>query len=380
MIREEIRMAKKRIVQFESFSSIYNSKLQNELKCNKSFNESFELVTINLVEEQKAFEGTNGYRPYASIGKFKKIFYWIKFNKYLKCKYPYHYGDIVHIQYVSHCYLLIYPFLSSSFDKLILSFWGSDLLRQRSVVLKGMKLLFHKAKIITFETDQMKHIFQERVGKSFDKNIRLVKFGISALADIDNISGDDINKFKSNYGISCGSKYITIGYNRNKAHRHIEVLESMLKHKVPNDDVFIILPWTYGTEDDVYKRQIKNLIEGNYKYVFLEEKLSDKEIACLRCVTDILVQVQTTDSLSSTMLETLYAKNEVLTGSWLPYKELFDLGISMKLVDDTKSVGIVLNEMINKPLNYEARYQNKKLIYSVSSWEENINRWIDLYK
>ena len=66
------------------------------------------------------------------------------------------------------------PFIESVFLKTVISFWGSDLLRQSDRRLKMMKLLFRKSDVISFETEQISKIFQEKVGHSFDKKIRLV--------------------------------------------------------------------------------------------------------------------------------------------------------------------------------------------------------------
>ena len=368
----------KKVVQFESFSSLYNENLQNELQKSDRFNSSFELEIINLEKIRSDYSRERNVSKGKNI--FTKLFYWLDFNRYLKKRFSYLKGSILNIQYVGSDYIRLYLFIISTFSSIILSWWGSDLLREKKKRLLMLKPLVYKSKYITVETESMKNIFIEKFGDKYASKIKIVKFGISVLDFIDDISQDTIVEFVREYGIDSNRKCITIGYNRNINHQHYDVIKSIEKYAVDKNKIFIILPWTYGPEDVEYKKKIIGELRGKFDYVFLDNRLTDTEIACLRKVTSILIQVQTTDSFSSTMLETLYACNEVLTGNWLPYEDLIESGVTMRLVDSVDNVGNCLNDMLEHPLDEELKDKNKRVISHISSWKENIDKWIDLYE
>ncbi len=49
-----------------------------------------------------------------------------------------------------------------------------------------------------------------------------------------------------------------------------------------------------------------------------------------------MIQLQATDSFSSSMRETLYAGNIVITGDWLPYGTLDEKGVFMLKVSSVE--------------------------------------------
>lgn len=367
----------KKVVQFCMFESVYNENLQKELIGYAPFSDSFKNISINMSKLIEEFEFA--YTKKDNLSFFGKIVFWIKFNLFLINKFKHLKNSIVNVQYVDFSFFLVLPFLCITFERIILSFWGSDLLRQKDIKLKMMKLLFRKANLITFETDEMKNIFLKKVGRKYEQKLRIVKFGISELKLIDGVDKKEIEKFQSKFKIEKDKKYITIGYNRFRKQRHLEVIESLISSNVESNEIFIIIPWTYGQSEPEYKEEIINRINGKYHYVFLNDRLSDMEIACLRVITNVLIQVQPTDSLSSTMLETLYAGNDVLTGSWLPYDGLFDMGVYMHTVDSVDDVGKTLKEILFIPQMSNTREKNIKLINDMCSWETNISSWCNLY-
>lgn len=368
------------VVQFISFDSFYNERLQAELRNNRKFNHNFELLSINITTLLDEFDLL--YKKRQSLNKFQKLIYYVKFNKYLRDKYANLKGAVVNLQFVTPTFLFLLPFISNTFSKIILSYWGSDLLRCSRLSFIAIKPLIKKANIITFETEEVRRIFLEKMHnmyKKYENKTQIVKFGISLLDNIDRIIDDSLLSFANKYKIDRTRKCIAIGYNRGKFHQHIKILNSIINSGIDKNKIFVVFPWTYGTIDEKYQDAIKNTIGNRYDYVFLDAKLTDDEIACLRKISDMLIQVQTTDSFSSTMLETLYAGNEVITGSWLPYNEIYDRGIIMRSVRSVEEVGNEIKNFLEKPLEESVKNQNKKLIYQMSSWENNIMSWVNLY-
>lgn len=371
---------KKKVVQLISFSSFYNDNLQRELRNYKDFYESYDLEVINYVKEKKSFEMEYGYDLYERLSKIEKISYWNRFNKYLKYKYALMKGSIVNIQFVSTPFFYLLPFLTSTFEKIVISFWGSDLLRLERKQFFKLEQIIKKSTIISFETPEFAKIFKKEFGDRYNSKIRMARFGISLFQVIDEIKDDDISAFASKYEIDRNKNVVAIGYNRGKEHQHLAVLQAIINECVDPNQIFLVFPWTYGPNDSQYKSEICRLIDGKYKYSFIDGNLTNIEVASLRRITSIMIQVQTTDVMSSSMLETLYSKNKVITGSWLPYGDIYSAGVVMNQVNQVGEVGKMLEHMLQEPQNEEILEKNKSIIGDLYSWNNSISTWVDLYR
>lgn len=372
---------KRKVVQLVSFKSAYNENLQTNLRSNHEFASNFDLVEINFEDIMIEFESRFGFKPYKENSILNKIRYLFILNKYLINKYDHLKGGILHIQFVLPKYAFLIYFFKKTFTKTIITFWGSDVLRiDKNSKKIPIKVLSWYSDIITFETKAFSDIYKKTISNKFNNKIRIVDFGIEILSIIDKITHSDIESFKQKFNINSNSKVVVIGYNRNIEQQHVKVVKSLLDSKIKKEDVFLIFPWTYGSEIVGYKDQIKDLMGDRFNYLFIENRLTDKEVAILRCCTDILVNVETTDVLSSSMLETLYAENIVITGSWLPYEDMYDIGVVMEQVDDIDEVGFKIAHLITNNYYSKIKSQNKKHIGELYIWSNCISKWVDLYK
>lgn len=368
----------KKLVQLCSFRSLYNDRLQRQLQSDLRFAQEFEIEALYLDEiRSKVFSEA------ISKGKIRELVDGIKLRKYMDQHYKYDGNkDIINIQFVSFVFLWLLPYLRKNYCKIILTFWGSDLLRQSKKRLVLMRPLFDVADYISFETQEMHHIFNQTFYGRYDDKIKIVRWGIDLLDEIDRIAESDIIEFAKKYGIDRKRKVVVIGYNRGETQQHQEVICSLKGEKIAKEDIFLIFPWSYGPSGEEYKESLLEEIGILYDACFIEEFLSDYEVACLRCIGDIMVQVQTTDSLSSSMLETLYSGNMVITGNWLPYGELKNIGIKMEMVNSPSEVGNKIKDIIKRGIQNDAdiRKQNKELLRAFSSWDKNIEKWMQMYR
>lgn len=371
---------KNKVVQLVAFKSVYNDYLQENLKKNPDFAGDFDLIDINIEDDMMEFENAKGFKRFKDISNINRLIYFYYFNKYLILKYNYLKGSILHIQSVSAKYAFLLCFFKKVFSKIIVTFWGSDLLRAEDNKKVLLRVISHFSNIITFETKAFSELFKKQISNNYNSKIRIVDFGIQMLNDIDDVKCFDIASFKKQYGICLESKVIAIGYSRIAEHQHVKVINSLIHSNVNKEGIFIVFPWTYGEEHRGYRDQIEDSIKGKFDYVFIDNNLTNKDMAVLRCVTDILVNVETTDVMSFSMLETLYAKNIVITGSWLPYDDIYNEGVYMARVDSVDEVGNKIKYLLNNSVDTRVVDQNKKIIGKLYRWDNCINKWIDLYK
>lgn len=361
----------KEIVFLGDYSSVYNKSLLNQLE-KKGLNVS----CINICDEINALRKYNfkirflkKIQTFLLIGKVFRRF--DKTNKNSR---------IVHIQFVAFENIFYLKYLKKYFSKIIITFWGSDLLRQSNKRLFFMKKLFKACDKITFETSEMEEIFLKKCPFYKDTSkFSYTRFGLIELDEIDSVQQHEVTEFAKKYGINPSKKIVVIGYNRRVEQQHIAVLENIPNSLV--DRIQIIIPWSYGEVSKDYEEDlICALKKSNVSYIFIKDFISDKELACLRLCTDVLIQVQTTDSLSASMLETLYAKKSVITGEWLPYNFLDEKGIKMYKVSTPQAAGELLSVVLDSlSQDEEKNRQNSKLVGSFSKWDSCIDGWLSLY-
>jgi hypothetical protein len=93
-----------------------------------------------------------------------------------------------------------------------------------------------------------------------------------------------------------------------------------------------------------------------------------------------MLQLQITDQFSGSMQEHLFARNVVITGSWLPYDTLKEKGSYFIEIDKVEDLNDVLPDVINNFSTYEQRTTNNPgVITELSSWGKNIKQWAEMY-
>ena len=99
-------------------------------------------------------------------------------------------------------------------------------------------------------------------------------------------------------------------------------------------------------------------------------------MARLRKASDIMINVQDTDQLSCSMLEHMYARNIIITGSWLLYDILYQKGAYLIKVDSLQEVGEKLLDSIkNFSLHQRLLSPNAKIADEIDRWDRNIKEW-----
>ena len=218
------------IVQLCSFKNIYNEKLRIELNNNPILKKFYDLYDIEFDSNREKFAKLKYKKKYSELSRLNKLLFWISFNTYWRKKYAFdNTQDIVNIQYVDFRFMFILPWIVRNFRKIILTFWGSDLLRQRKIRFILMYPLFYYSHIITFETEDMECLFTHLTKGRFKSKYRRVRFGLSELREIDACDNNDIIKFCNKFHIDRDKKIIVVGYNRSKEQNHKEVIYSLLE-------------------------------------------------------------------------------------------------------------------------------------------------------
>jgi len=293
--------------------------------------------------------------------------------------------DFIHIHYIEDIILRDIDFFVENIkSKLIVSVWGSDFLRADITKKEQMRKLFRIAHKITISNILVANDFRMYYqDESFCSNIEIVKFFVKPLNDL--IEGYKINNFeiaKEKLNIVQNKLVVTIGYNASKMQQHLLIFESLFNNiefvTEYKDQIHFILPLTYP-KDKVYISIIKDKLNYfNCSYSIFDTFLSNEELLNLRYCSDIFIQLQTTDMMSGSMLEYLFLGNQVITGSWLPYNELKDNGVSFCEIDDIDQIGNVMNKLLKNKI-YRVS-ENMKIIHQLFGRDILIKKWAQTYE
>jgi len=235
--------------------------------------------------------------------------------------------DIVNIQFTQYYMAYYLSLLSRMASKIVLTPWGSDVLRVDSRIKQlFLRRVYRNADLITIGPDSSLGSVIVRQYSVKKERMKPLAWG-SETIDYINENLDKISVSKAKNILNLTGKYvITCGYNGFKEQRHERIIEAIgeVKDQLP-PNLILVFPFTYGvkSQKQQYALKLKNKCqELRIPVLFFEEYLSVEETFLLRRASDMFIHVQTTDGGNSTIMEYLICGNKVIHGSWMHYKWL----------------------------------------------------------
>ncbi|MCE2572594.1 hypothetical protein [Motilimonas eburnea] len=361
---------KKRILIIGDGNHQFNKHLSKYLRRDLEY--SVDVISFYKVEDGKTFFDKiyDIKPPRLTFNTFKVLYILIRVYAFLLTKS--HRYEYISLQFLRPLYskLLSLPFLRHK--KIIASVWGSDLLGQHLTEKEKINI-FSKVGKITCATSFIKNKIQALT----ETEVNIIKYGLEPL---EAIRKDTSTKSEAKRYFDICDKKITIavGYNGARRQRHLEFIHALLD-TLPEYDfkkLFFLFPVTYG-RDELYLEKLKSVCEGNgINSLFFDEFMTEKEVAKLRICSDFFINIQPTDAISGALQEHIMAGSKVICGSWLNYTTLTDQGINITFVDSIDSIAGYLFDVESLK---ERDDKNAKVIYRISSWENCIKGWGDVF-
>lgn len=292
--------------------------------------------------------------------------------------------DIIHSLWMEKAWGYHAKSLKSKARFWLCSVGGSDLYRDsKKRLCKAYQLnILNQSDWFSSENIETREEFIRTYGKKYAAMPHTInKFGVDIFDALINRKGinDKKNKILS---IPLDKIVVCCGYNANPAHQHLEMIQSF--SRMPQEVVkklFFIFPMTYGIPSQIYMDKVKEAISQiTDEFVILEKFMDTDEMSEVVEATDIMIHVQTTDQMSSTMLAHMYNENVVIAGAWLPYTSLMERGIYFVSIDEVNAIDKVLLDILQNYENYKRKCEgNADLVYSMSSWNTCAKEWIAVY-
>jgi len=289
--------------------------------------------------------------------------------------------DAVNIHFAEPIYRHLAPALRLRGKKLITSIWGSDLLRAGPSALRDLGHTMNASDIVTTNNPE---ILQKIVSyyPEMLTRARIVPFGLRSLDVIAALQqSESLEESRRKLNVPSGKLVVTCGYNAIPEQRHAMMIQAVARVSVAaKSRLFVLIPMTYP-DNKAYRDEIRKLIKATeIECRILDEKLTIQDVARLRIVSDYVVNVQTTDSLSASIQEHLFAGSSVIVGKWLPYGFLERMGISLRKIENVDEITDALEKaaLVADVRRVMPVYADE--IYNYSSWSSNARRWLQLYR
>ena len=200
--------------------------------------------------------------------------------------------DIIHIHFVTRAALLLAKLLKRRDTRVVVSYWGSDLLRKDINELKKESSFFSGISCFTLSSDAMHERFVNIYGQQYLNRINKVRFGVSGFTSIVQVKENfSIEECKESIGANPDKVLITIGYNKAQGQQHDKVLSQInVLDKSLQERIEVVLQCSYGECSKEYWERLYQIINKLCcKTIVLTDYMSDIEVAKLRYATDIYI-------------------------------------------------------------------------------------------
>lgn len=286
--------------------------------------------------------------------------------------------DLVHINSVS-VFSFIAAWHAKKDARVVVSYWGSDLLRASNLALLTMRPLLKRADVITVETDFVRKRLSELFAGRFDDKVMLATFGTKN-AEIMHafVQSHTREECKKKFGLPADKLCIFCGYNGSRSHRHVEItnlLETLPQEA--KDRLCLVFHCGYSLSED-YRSELEALTQDSLlECRLISDFLTGEELAALRMCADVMLNLQPTDSISTSMLETLEAGAIVVKGDWLVYPELEKRGAYLLSIPSMEALPSIICDIAENLDGYREKTRQNRGIVLMQSWNTVREGWLE---
>lgn len=309
--------------------------------------------------------------------KYKQIRFFSKFSKNRNY-------DIINIHFANRYMSYVYKYLRSMSNNIVMSPWGSDIMRIPEKYLEQLSYLYQKADYVTIPAESNIGVFITQKFKVSPK--KMLSYGIwgSDVVDFTIKNGDSISQedAKKRFGLS-GRYVFTCGYNPQKSQQHKAIIAAIdhKRQQLPAN-LTLLFPFNYARDFNILKEYAEEIKDECYKKnlhaVFITEFLSVEDLYKLRMATDIFVHVQTSDAGARSVYEYILCNKKIVHGSWMKYAELESFSplfyFPVKKLED---LGEVIVHAYNSN-NIEIPQEVMNIVMN-RGWESKISKMNDFF-
>lgn len=285
--------------------------------------------------------------------------------------------NVLNIHFVKQEILSVWKLYRKIADKLIITPWGSDILRASNSSLFFSRLYTRHYDCITTTENER---FNEQIKKAIGNNnieYKHVDFGSEVIDNLIERLYIDKNQAKKELGLD-DLFVIEIGYNGNPAQNHKKVIDALYtaKKHLPSN-LCIVLPMTYALKKDYETEVTQQLKEYGFRYKLYTKYLSVDEIFYLRRCCDIFIHAQQSDANSASLAEYMICGTTIINGSWLNYENREIYGKPYYEFSEYNDLShTIVNAYLNGSLISENLVEDMKKL----GWKYWSAKWCELFE
>lgn len=260
-------------------------------------------------------------------------------------------ADVCHIQYAHRSSCLLYRMFKRNFTKLIITFWGTDILKPPAKEVEQQRKTLPYADKITVTVENSKNVFIDRFGHGYDDKLVIAHFASGALPKIKEFSETTTKaECRKAFGIPNGKRCLVCGYNADHDQRQDICLEEI--GKLPQeikDTLYCIVPMQYGRTDTAYIDRVKLTAQKcGCEYEILEEYVPFERNATMCLATDIYLNLRVSDAFSNAMKEQIVSGSLMIQGEWMKYIELDKMNAPVVKISKLSELHTVLEKVMRE--------------------------------
>ncbi len=267
--------------------------------------------------------------------------------------------------------------------RVIVGYFGSDLLRANSQRLLSHRFLLKRADVITVSTAYMRSSLSQAYSGHFDSKVSIARFGakvIDCIKQLKQLPGSRA-VFKREFGFPEEKVLMYVGYNGGKGQQHVPIIHELARlPAVVKNHLYLVCFCSYGIPGEAYLDEIEAAISSSgIAGRIITEYMKGERMAGFRMAADIMLNLQISDAFSASMQEHLEAGTVVVKGDWLKYPELEELGAEVVSIPNLTALPQKMSDLVANYNQYQAMArQNEGLVYRYLSWEKLRETWLGI--
>jgi glycosyltransferase involved in cell wall biosynthesis len=243
-----------------------------------------------------------------------------------------------------------------------------------------------RADVITVQSVEMREILLSKFGRELFPKIHCVPFPVNEqfyhLLDQTRNQPEHVEAVRRSLEAPKGRLLITIGHNGNPANNHLAIIEALtnLPMSVKSTALWV-LPMAYQKDQSHIRECERKAAVAGLEFRIVQRYLDWQELAAFRIASDILIHLPVSDALSGTVLESVYAGNTVITGSWLPYSPFRKAGLPLITVENLAELPSCISKTLLRldQLKREAVRARQRIREHFFA-EATLLPWVEIYR
>lgn len=247
--------------------------------------------------------------------------------------------DVVSVQSLLDRRLLKMLLRSKSGVPLVVTLWGSEVLRcSKMVTCRLHQQVLQKSTKITCTGIEFREIVLAKYGRNLRPKIRETFFSPNAemMGTIVKTERSQAKlSVENELGLDAKKLLVCLGHNGFEENQHLDALGQLarLSSKVSRS-LQIVCPMTYGGLDDYQSIVQETMDASGFTGTVLREFLDELTLANLVKATDVYIYVAISDSFSASVSQAIAGECITIVGSWLPYATRRRAGMKYLEIDE----------------------------------------------